>query len=379
MRRGAKALYAFDVSTAASPTLKWRKGTAELSGLGQTWSAPKVLNSAGYGSGVTPMIIMGGGYDVCHDIDGNTNGCGTDGKKIYLIDPSGTGSVLQTFTLPDSMVADLTIVTDNATGYVKYIYGADLGGNVYRISGGANSPIGTTAPGSWTITKIAVLGGSGEDNRKFMFAPDVVEIDSNTYGVLLGSGDREKPLTSYTAAVAVNNHFYMIQDKPTNATWLSTEYATCDANVICNDSLVAIESSATPTTSDLASKKGWYLDLASAEQVVTSAITVFNTVTFSTHKPAVAEAGTCGTLGVAKAYNIDYKNAAAIVGTDRGAVIAGGGLPPSPVAGKVTLDDGTTVPFIIGANPTSAIQAGAPPAPLSAVRPRSRVYWNIKK
>lgn len=382
MRRGAKALYAFDVSTAASPTLKWRKGTAELSGLGQTWSAPKVLNAAGYGAGATPMIIMGGGYDVCHDVDGNTNGCGTDGKKIYLIDPSGSGTVLQTFTLPDSpssMVADLTIVTDSVTGYAKYIYGADLGGNVYRISGGANSPIGATAPGSWTITRIAALGGAGADNRKFMFAPDVVKIDSETYGVLLGSGDREKPLTNYTAAAAVANRFYMIQDKPTNASWLSGENATCGANVICNSSLVAITTSATPTVADLASKKGWYLALASTEQVVTSAITVFNTVTFSTHKPAVATPGTCATLGVATVYNISYKNAAAVVGADRGAVIVGGGLPPSPVAGMVTLDDGTTVPFIIGANPTSALQGGAPPAPASAVRPRSRVYWNILK
>ena len=53
-------------------------------------------------------------------------------------------------------------VADSVTAPVKYAYVADLGGNVYRISGAtANTPIGTTAPASWTITKIAALGGTG--------------------------------------------------------------------------------------------------------------------------------------------------------------------------------------------------------------------------
>lgn len=378
MRRGAKALYAFDVSTAASPTLKWRRGTTELSGLGQTWSAPKILKSAGYGSGASPILIMGGGYDTCHDVDGDTNGCGTDGKKIYVLD-ADTGTLLKSFATDSSVVADITVITDENTGYAKYAYTADLGGNVYRISGStANLPIDTTAPGSWTITKIAAMGGSGTDNRKFMFAPDVVAIDTSTYGILLGSGDREKPLASYTAAAAVTNRFYMIQDRPTTGDWLSAENVTCGADVLCNGSLFAITTTATPSASDLANKKGWYLALASTEQVVTSAITVFDTVTFSTHKPAVETPGTCATLGTATVYNISYKNAAGN-GLTRGETIVGGGLPPSPIAGMVTLDDGTTVPFIIGASPNSPLSGGDPPPPTSTVQPKGRVYWSIKK
>jgi len=382
MRRGGNSVYAFNVSSPASPSLIWKKDTSNLAGLGQTWSAPKILKSAGYGAGASPMLIMGGGYDVCHDVDGNNNSCGSSGKKIYVLD-AVSGALLRTFDTDSSVIADVTVVPDD-TGLAKYAYAADLGGNVYRISGAtANSPIGNTAPGSWTITKIAALGGSGSDNRKFMFAPDVVAVDADTYAVLLGSGDREKPLASYTLTAGVSNRFYMIKDKPTEVTWLSSESANCSSSVMCTNSLVAITSSATPTASDLAAKKGWYLALSATEQVVTSAITVFGTVTFSTHKPAVVVSGSCTSgLGTATVYNINYADAAPLSGqTDRGAAIAGGGLPPSPVAGMVTLDDGTTVPFLIGGNPNSALEGGKPTRSSSAtvIRPKSRVYWNITK
>jgi type IV pilus assembly protein PilY1 len=327
------------------------------------------------------MLIMGGGYDTCHDADPNT-GCNSSSKgtKIYVLDAK-FGTLLKPFDTDSSVVADLTVIPDADGILIKYAYAADLGGNVYRISGvDANTPIGTTAPVDWTITKVAALGGSGADNRKFMFPPDVLD-DNGTYVLLLGSGDREKPLASYTSATAVANRFFAIKDKPADASWLTSESSTCGANVICMGSLFAITASTAPTQAELATKpKGWYLALTSTEQVVTSAITVFGTVTFSTHQPTPPEGGECTSLGTANVYNINYTNAAPPAGeTVRGQVIVGGGLPPSPVAGMVTLDDGTTVPFIIGANPKSALQGGDPPAPPAVMRPRSRVYWNIKK
>src|SRR3989338_11637379 len=166
---------------------------------------------------------MGGGYDTCQD----TNNClsSNKGNKIYVLDASD-GTLKKTFNTDSSVVADLTVIPDADGVNIKYAYAADLGGNVYRISGvDANTPIGTTAPGSWTITKVAALGGSGADNRKFMFPPDALD-ESGTYVLLLGSGDREKPLASYTEATAVNNRFFAIKDKPTDASWLSSE-TTC--------------------------------------------------------------------------------------------------------------------------------------------------------
>ncbi|UUY07744.1 pilus assembly protein PilY [Pseudomonas sp. J452] len=388
MRRGGRVLYAFDVTNPVAPSLKWKKGcpsnfptsgtvddtgcTTGFSGIGQTWSSPKALKSAGYGAGASNMLIMGGGYDTCEDGDPNTCTSSNKGNKIYVLD-ADSGALLQTFTTDRGVIADVTVVPDSS-GKAIYAYAVDLGGNLYRIT------IGNLAPASWSMTKLASLGcndtASCTNNRKFMFAPDVVS-DAGGYLVLMGSGDREKPLLSYTGAASVSNYFFMVKDQPADATWLTSESGTCGSAVICRDSLLPILTDATPSATDLAAKKGWYLGMTSTEQVVTSAITVFGLVTFSTHQPAVATPGTCSSLGESRVYNIGYEDAEGPDGI-RFADLAGDGLPPSPVAGMVTLDDGTTVPFVIGANPDSPLEGSPPVTPPSLTQPTSRVYWNIE-
>ncbi len=397
LRRGGRAFYAFDFSNlhlGQAPSLKWRIGcpnagndidcTSGFSDMGQSWSALRPIKASGHNDGVTPLLMVGGGYDTCHDNpdDQNTGSCGSKGRKIYVID-ADNGSLVKAFNTDSSMVGDIAIVPDAESGLIKYAYAADLGGNVYRISGAtANSEIRTTPPVNWTITKIATFGGAGIDNRKFMFAPDVLDEGGGNYVLLLGSGDREKPLRYYANATAVQNYFYMIKDKPMDADWLISEIDNCLAPLICHASLVEeINTNVAPTDSELKQKKGWRLKLENSEQVVTSAITVFGTVTFGTHEPTPSEAGSCGSnLGTARVYNISYRNATSRNGTPyREQVIVGGGLPPSPVAGMVTLDDGRTIPFIIGAKPTSALEGAEPPPPSDVFRPKGRVYWNIKK
>jgi len=49
------------------------------------------------------------------------------------------------------------------------------------------------------------------------------------------------------------------------------------------------------------------------------------------------------------------------------------------VAGMVTLDDGTTVPFLIGSKPDSPLEGSPPSSPVTAVQPKSRVYWYIQQ
>ena len=384
MRRGGRALYAFDVSAPAAPTLKWKQGCASLvsdgdcssgfSGIGQTWSSPRALKAAGYGGGTAPLLIMGGGYDNCEDADPNSCSSSTKGNHVYVLD-ADTGALLKTFDTERSVVADISVVP-NSSGQAIYAYVADMGGNVYRIT------MGSAAPAAWSIIKIADLGcdtpASCTANRKFMFAPDVLA-DSGGYVLLLGSGDREKPLTNYSVASGVVNHFFMLKDRPGDGAWLSAETTNCGGvAVLCKASLLGVTSSSTPSTADLGLKKGWYLGLSATEQVVTSAITVFGVVTFSTHQPAVATPGLCSNLGEARVYNINYLNAEGKNG-QRYELLAGGGLPPSPVAGMVTLDDGSLVPFIIGANPDSPLEGSPPESPLAVTQPAARVYWNIEQ
>lgn len=402
MRRGGRVLYSFDVtnmiSTPGSATLKWKIGcpnqgddtgcTSGFDGMGQTWSTPMNLKTNGYPTiGLPqPMLMMGGGYDSCEDADPITAACeaSSKGSAVYVLD-ANDGSLLKTFTTNRPVAADVFIVPDGTTGLAKFAYVADLGGNLYRISGASeNLPFDDTDPINWTITKIASLGcDSAGDvagdagcamNRKFLSSPDVVEKDG-VYFILIGSGDREKPLQAFAAAYQVDNMFFMVKDNPADPLWL-------EDGVIGLSSLVQIANDgADPDPADLAAMKGWALDLRDHEQAVTSAITVFGTTTFSTHTPTVPVAFSCtSNLGTARVYNVRFSNAAASNGTtNRDEEISGGGLPPSPVAGMVELDNGDIVPFIIGADGDSPLQGSLPNPPTSGTQPKSLTYWLIEQ
>jgi type IV pilus assembly protein PilY1 len=403
MRRGGRMVYAFDVSTPASPTIKWAHGcpnagddtgcTSGWSTIGHTWSTPRSTKVTGYGSGASPILIMGGGYDSCEDSEPNT--CSSPkGAGILVID-ADTGTLLTTLATTRSVVADVTLVDTNFDGITDLAYAVDNGGNIYRIN------IGTAVPASWTITKIAALGCASPGtacslNRKFQYAPDVV-LGPYFYSVIVGSGDREHPLELNQAAT-VDNAFFVIKDKPADATWLNHDVDTassayCDGqNLICMGSLLAIDpDGATPSQADLDAKKGWYLSFGTGthnmEQTVTSAVTVGGTIFFSTHTPTVPT--TCGQdLGTARAYAVNYLDASPIGGGGRYDSFVGGGLPPSPVAGFVQVDDpdgsgGTiTVPFVIGGKSltggtVSPLQGQK--APITTFGTATRTYWYIEQ
>ncbi len=414
MRRGGRVLYAFNVTdivgaTPAAPELLWKRGcpvnltggaaddtgcSAGYNAIGQTWATPKIMKTEKYKDASTgllkPLIIMGGGYDPCEDADPASDTCksGAKGRGVYVIDATD-GTLVNFFATERGVIADVYVVTDDETGLAQWAYVADLGGNIYRISSAdiaTNNglPLGALAPVQWNITKIAELGCSSPDddcaaNRKFMFEPDVVEKGGTMY-LLLGSGDREKPLNDdyWPNSYDVDNYFFMVKDMPANKDWLKD--ACGDDDVICLDSLEEIPEDSNPEESDLATAKGWYLPLGDHEQVVTSAITVFGNVTFSTHTPTEPEEGACtSNLGDARVYNVNYSNAAARPNRDRSEPVSGGGLPPSPVAGKVTLDDGTTVPFIIGAEGSSPLEGGLPTQEPATTQPKGLTYWLIEK
>lgn len=385
MRRGGQSIYAFNVINPAAPALKWRKGCLNgtcdtgLEDMGQTWAAPAIVKAAGYSGGTAPMLLVGGGYDACEDNFPHTCTAANKGNTLYVLD-ADTGALVKSFPTERGIVADVTPV-NNSSGQLMYAYTTDMGGNIYRLSGPSGALIGTTSPDNWVLTRIASLGCDTATstcdgkNRKFLYAPDVV-FEDNTYYLMVGSGDREKPLGD---ASEVSNYFFMVKDRPTDENWLDATENGCDAAMICLNALTPIATDANPTDEALADKKGWYLYLNEGEQVVTSAITVFGVVTFSTNEPTPPEPGECSNnLGTARVYNIAYENAEAANDT-RGEEIPGGGLPPSPVAGMVVLDDGTTVPFIIGGDPDSPLAGREPVTPGTTSVPKSRIYWNLEE
>ena len=417
MRRGGRALYAFNVTDTDDPELLWKRGcdttecSASFSGnswadIGQTWSPANVAYTSGH---TNPVLIMGGGYNPCEDFDGGsgnaTHSCDTSdpgdtGDGIYVID-AFTGDLLQVLDTERAVPGGVTLVpfTDPTQGNpnpdIAFAYATDTGGNVYRISGddgsGNSAIIGNTAPSTWIITRIASFGcgANANDsctvNRKFLFGPDVVRDldDSAIFRILVGSGDREKPLLAYGGAADIQNYFFSFVDQPLVEDWLEDDDDnTCGADIICRGRLFEVTSITEEGATIAADLKGFVVKLSSTEQVVTSALVVGNVANFSTHIPynAITDPGgdVCkNKLGTATTYNIDFADA----GGDTVDIFTGG-LVPSPVAGLVEICDDlgkcSYPPFCIGCGgENSPIGGGSPQGGTSHEQSKGRVYWNV--
>lgn len=396
MRRGGRAIYAFDASTPSSPVLKWRKGCftnsttndtscstdanfpTAWSGIGQTWSKATIGYLSGYVDGSSnpkPVLIFGGGYDTCEDNDSQAPCTGTrKGSQVWFVD-ADTGNIIRTYPVNASVPGDLTLLTDSA-GNVTYVYAVDLSGRVYRINVGTYDGAtftGWTSNAGTSTSLIANLSETG-NARKFINGPDVVE-DKDFNAVLVGSGDREHPLiNSYAcnnfatspAGTFVTNQFYMVKDIPSAYPVNPT---------------VAGDLTDVTTPSSTINAFGWKFNFAPCEQSVNKSLTIAGTTYFGTNTPTTATGSSCSAnLGVANGYAVSYLNGNASTGTSRFALYLGGGMPPSPVGGVVDVN-GVRVPFLIGGIDTAAADGSAFQVTKPKIDPKSkryRSYWYIQ-
>jgi type IV pilus assembly protein PilY1 len=350
MRRGGRLLYAFDVTNPAAPKLLWKQTPVELPALGQTWSEPKVARIKG---SLNPVLVLGAGYDAAAE-DASTPGTPTMGNAIYVLD-AVTGALLRAFPTTRAVPADLSVIDSDFDGYIDRAYGVDLAGMVYRIDFEVGTDNSSTA---WTKYTVADLSEGSSSGRKFFFGPDVIVTRAFT-ALMLGSGDREKPLLANT-----QDHFFELFDrnlgKGPPATYTSTRFGDLP------------QAGATSNTSG----PGCYVALEQGEKVVNAATSIGGVSFFGTNRPssgAVAAHSCSANLGVAKTYSMPL-----FCVTPAGSTLAGGGLPPTPVSGIVTIGSGNSakkVVFVIGApNPKNSGIEGSRVNPVIKV-PRSRIYW----
>lgn len=353
MRRGGRLLYAIDVTNPNAPQYLWKKTNTDLPQLGQTWSEPKVARIRG---NTNPVLIFGGGYDAAAE-DIATPGTTTMGPRVYVLDAI-TGAQLKAFTTTRSVVADVALLDTDLDGFIDRAYTVDLGGLVYRIDLEKTT---SQAVADWSIYTIADLSGGTTSGRKFFFAPDAIVTRSFT-ALMFGSGDREKPLTSST-----QDHFFQIFDRnltkgvPEPDTYTPTAWS--DLNAV-----TAVSSSA---------GRGCYVSLDTGEKVVNAASSIGGSTYFGTNRPSgsLPTSNVCSAnLGVAKSYAMPLFCIAPTF-----SILNGGGLPPGPVTGIVTINlaDNTTkqVPFCIGCpNPKKSAVEGSEVSPLID-KPRTRLYW----
>lgn len=350
MRRGGRFIYALDVSDPTDPKFMWKISATDtgFDELGQTWSRPRVTLVKGYAN---PVLVFGAGYDPAEDAEPPTSD--TMGRGIFVVDAvtgvrvwkavytAGTTSCSGTSTQAACAVsgmnwgipADISFVDRDNDGKTDRFYAADLGGNVWRVD---LEPTAGNTPDKWQVTKFAALGcgtGSctlGTTPRKFFFPPSVVSVGvtgaSGSYdAVMLGSGDREHPLTSTATGSSYNvvNRFYMLKDTMTGKDASSSIVITEAATSLFDASSAAYNRSLS----------GFYTTFATGEKSVNASTTVRGTTFFGTNKPTPPSTTSCtSNLGVAKGYALNP-----FTGTFDFTVYEGGGMPPTPTTGIVII------------------------------------------
>jgi type IV pilus assembly protein PilY1 len=370
-RRGGRLIYAFDVSNPAQPVFKWMKTQLDLPLLGQTWSAPTAFKIQGAG----PFLMFGAGYDPIEDtiIPPAVPPTTGPGRGIYVLDANdGTplnGGIVNTglistyldggstATIANPIASDMAFLANFPTAGPASIYRAyvgDLYGKVYRLD------MPDPSPTTWKMHLFAKLG----DGLKFLYAPDLVKGGDRDY-VLVGSGDREKPLV-----LTSQDYFFGLLDfqnaQPAAATSLAP----------------VLFGSLTSLTGDggMVSGPGWYRRLAPGEKVVNSPLTVAGSTFFATNEPTPTSDTSCETnLGIARAYGVSFFDGGKPASRESiSTVLTGGGLAPSPKAGIVELEPGgEKVPFVIGSGKDgSRLEPERPP--LNVPSTRTKVYWNVK-
>lgn len=384
-RRGGRLIYALDVTDPKTPKFLWSKTNANIPELGQTWSQPKVAVLTGR---TDPVLIMGAGYAPEQDADPvlstshDSMGRGVlildavTGKVVWAaladctgVDLASDGVCVKTDTLTNAVAADVSLLDRNSDGYIDRVYAADVGGNIWRVDLDPKGFGAASTPADWQITKLAALGGSGNDARKFLFAPDVIPTDQFD-AVMAVSGDREHPLyTSVTTAgmaYNVQNRIYMVKDKTIGAV-MGTGFT-----ALTNSDLTANPGQTQPFDATADTVNGYYLDLPNkGEKGVNAPVTVAGKTYFGTNYPDVPQENACtADLGIARAYTLEFNTA-----QYQWSVFVGGGLPPSPVTGLVNIG-GDTLPFVIGGSGPTTFDPSTPEIELS--NNRKRAYWYAK-
>lgn len=362
-RRGGRFIYAFDVSDPTKPQFMWKVSNAELPELGETWSEPKAIMVK---ASADPVLIFGAGYDPVEDLD--TPAGHTMGRGVYVLDAK-TGALLKFFqtaantgAISRPVASDVAVSDTDFDTFIDRAYVGDLGGYIWRLD------LDGASTSDWKLFQFAKTFSTAK--RKYFYQPDIV-LTKDFHVVVVGSGDREKPLMTSS-----NDYFFGFKDTfpGKDATGmvpiLRTELTKVDLGGACE-----------------APAKGWYLPMESGEKIINSPLVIAGTTYFSTNKPVPSAPGTCtANLGRARTYSLDFVSGCPASDTNEDGVrneqdlyvdLTGGGLPPSPVGGIVELDDGRLVGFVIGGGQSaSPIEAGR--VRVNIPKTRQKIYWNTK-
>ena len=309
MRRGGTSFYALDITDIDNPRLLWKKSAIDYPSMGQSWSAP-YLDRIGFGEigDKREAVIISGGYD---DIEDRNNSKGLlkldnaskdvktrVGKDILILDAK-TGEKLWSLKdslgnsdITDSIPGGIRVLDTNNNNIADRMYFADTGGNVWRLD--LSEALGSR-DGKSKLTKLASLGGSGSNSRKFYIEPEVASVKHRgklLYVVSVGSGFRAHPLNQ-----SIDDKFFMLVDdlpfQPVDENFTTIQTADLAQINITGDDAGDTSLSTNGSFYD-EGKRGWMISFPQkGEKVLTKAITRNGSVIFTTFVPETDEAS-CG-------------------------------------------------------------------------------------
>lgn len=242
MRRGGSHYYLLDISDKDKPVLAGQisGGNTGFEELGQTWSR-MIPATVTWNGKKTPVYFFGGGYDTRED-NASTRITHNVGNAIYMVKATsdGGGKAFDllwkatgrstntkglTFSDMDSSFAgDLSLVDNDGNGTVDLIYGADVGGRLWRFDIDKNNS------GASNFAQGGIIAdfndGSVAGNIRFYTQPDVVYTEYGQfevgdpadptktiltslgrYQISIGSGFRAGPLST-----AVKDKVFVLND-----------------------------------------------------------------------------------------------------------------------------------------------------------------------
>tara|TARA_R110001592_G_scaffold215025_2_gene468337 strand:+ start:116280 stop:119816 length:3537 start_codon:yes stop_codon:yes gene_type:complete len=351
-RRGGRGLLAFDMTDPDKPRYMWAidNRTPGFEQLALTFSTPRVAHLDLGQSVPSAVLVFAGGYNggwVGSGRSGKDAGGGSDpiGNAIYVVNPAD-GSLIWRAVGPGGGVAPLSadqqhyvaglehsipspvsLMDSDHNGVDDRGYFGDSGGNIWRIdfTEAVYRPEGSgvTDAANWYLSRLAALGGSGESDRRFFHAPDIVQSrdGSGDYtGVVITSGNRAAPRD-----VRVRDFVYLLKDRTPAGTKFDTAASSLSHGRIVDitSACVAAEE-AQCEAEDLA--LGWKLELqAPGEKGLSTPLVSSGSVFFTSYIPRdVSKAESCAASeGSSRAY----------------AVRLADGSPALSAAGKLTLEE----------------------------------------
>jgi type IV pilus assembly protein PilY1 len=222
----------------------------------------------------------------------------------------------------------------NGDGYLDYIYIGDLKGQLWRIEL-TDLRMLAPAPGGRWDNQLDLAAGSGKPFLLFKAPqptppatkpiypiysrPTAVSLGFNsngraTLGVAFGTGDRDDVVAVLDGlSLTWKQRFYYVID---------------DANTVTRTEadLLGIPSSTAPAAASVP-LKGWFLELATGERLITDSLAVQGIIFFSTFDPTPtgSPANPCsngircqGPIGIARFYRVRFATGDAYLGSDRG-------------------------------------------------------------